>query len=1051
MDDTQSNVLDQTDLIDHEKVAKHKLRQKRSRWWLLVALVVVVVGYVAVMYVRNKDVYARIGDVVVTKAEFQSARNFNDKVAKLTHNESVLKDVDNYTKNQLLLEASLSAEAKKYNVPISNNDIEEQILSSNQDAKKMDSAEDTIRNFEMNHAVLYGVNSDSKSILRSLRIEALKKKLASNILAYRSVLMIATRWDVYVGDGSTDLNASDALAKETLRRRVVPLLEQNSSDDTFEKLAQDTAPEQPGAVNPMTIIVTKLPYLNQDNKNTTGFQDPKDWDSVNSLDKVGSYTDITKSEGGGYYYIMRLGERGTGSFNTWADYEKVAANKAVIYGTGWSWRSMLAYNQSAPQFAIDGKSDGLMCLEDNPKGLLSRWFDSVLSVGTARAVCNISSVGTNHMVSFGGRIINGAGQPLSGVRVTVTPRYGDEGICPYGDPTSTSPREYYTDGAGHWRSARTFSCYMSWKVQLSLGSCTYETNVILQSGANGIDARDQDIVFNCIPNQKGWTQLENWTIDSSGNRVRGRIPTPAGVSYGVNTCLADMASGQSYGGLSTCMLNGFDFSQPGYFGGVSYRIIPADSLSYRVHINGDNGWNSPPTPDPGWIFDHIEVEYPCAGMWRGPMTVNDSGAAGTVPNIIVPSGNCNGGATVIVRTFYRQALPPAVKLTIDSNPTPPSLYGSNPSNPYDLPADLVAPAAQLDWVVTGLATNCTASGDWSGLKNVTGGSESRAADSNADYRLATYTITCSGPGGVSTDSVYVRYRRQFLPWLQTKRGDVMVTSKITGQLSGKNGGRNTSNDSTKEAEYVIMSLLSKDFCSVKGYAFGKIDNNQASCSNETYAPKVSNGSDIIDNLNKFAGSDISSCAMGADQPYQVASSGLPSGGVINDQSACGKIWKVSGASSIGGYTVNRGTATLWVNGNLTITGNITNNFSGSYNGYLTPGLGIIVAGDITIDPSVTRIDATLFATGKINTCSAYPNQACSNKLTVNGMVGAQNGFELGRNYFESSGPNRSSNVPAELFAGAAQNIVLPLPGFEDRITSTSTGLQYLTGELNPQF
>lgn len=412
-------------------------------------------------------------------------------------------------------------------------------------------------------------------------------------------------------------------------------------------------------------------------------------------------------------------------------------------------------------------------------------------------------------------------------------------------------------------------------------------------------------------------------------------------------------------------------------------------------------------------------------------------------NLVFPVG---GNMSTQVRVFFRQTGPAKVTLNINGQHEAPG------GGPIEIESDSSVTAT---WYPNN-ATSCTTSDGapgWAGQSFGGGdGSQDRSADSNTEDATYTYKITCDGPGGSGSDAVTVRYRRQYLPWLQTKRGDVMVNGNITGQLTGKNGGRDTNDNSTKEAEYVIISKLSNYFCSVNRFAFGiSSASDEDSCTNGLYAPKVSASSSVISNLNKYASSNVSTCSSDPTQPYQVATANLPGSGIINDQSQCGKIWKVTGDQTLTGYTVNRGTATLWLHGNLTITGNIINSLSASYDGYQTPGLGIIVEGDIVVDPSVKRIDATLFATGKIKTCTNYPSPACQNQLTVNGMVGAENGFELGRNYFESSRGNRSSAVSAELFAGTAQGFVLPLPGFEDRTTPSATGLQYLTGELNPRF
>ncbi len=99
---------------------------------------------------------------------------------------------------------------------------------------------------------------------------------------------------------------------------------------------------------------------------------------------------------------------------------------------------------------------------------------------------------------------------------------------------------------------------------------------------------------------------------------------------------------------------------------------------------------------------------------------------------------------------------------------------------------------------------------------------------------------------------------------------------------------------------------------------------------------------------------------------------------------------------------NNGQVVLYVNGDVSITGNITGGFVSDGNGVLSGAqLTVIARGNISIDPGVTQIDAYLIAhDGTLNTCSntSTPTTGlCSNKLTVNGgLVGRK--IEWRRNF-----------------------------------------------------
>ncbi len=119
---------------------------------------------------------------------------------------------------------------------------------------------------------------------------------------------------------------------------------------------------------------------------------------------------------------------------------------------------------------------------------------------------------------------------------------------------------------------------------------------------------------------------------------------------------------------------------------------------------------------------------------------------------------------------------------------------------------------------------------------------------------------------------------------------------------------------------------------------------------------------------------------------------------------------------------------------LTITNNITYP-DGPYNSiYQLPQNIIFVDGDLNIASNVTRIDAWLIVSGKINTCSDFGQQTaadsqslrqttCTSQLAINGPVIANGGVALNRSYgsdpivnsTSSFGTNSERDSPAEIF------------------------------------
>lgn len=118
-----------------------------------------------------------------------------------------------------------------------------------------------------------------------------------------------------------------------------------------------------------------------------------------------------------------------------------------------------------------------------------------------------------------------------------------------------------------------------------------------------------------------------------------------------------------------------------------------------------------------------------------------------------------------------------------------------------------------------------------------------------------------------------------------------------------------------------------------------------------------------------------------------------------------------------------------------------------------PNVGLIVKGDIYIEPNVTQLDMSIYASGKIRTCSGlkstpagptYPSEACNKQLKVRGMLAAGKGFEFGRNVY-------GANTPAELIIGSGLVEAFPPPGFVDIYSQNVRGVKYLTTNGNPRF
>lgn len=130
-----------------------------------------------------------------------------------------------------------------------------------------------------------------------------------------------------------------------------------------------------------------------------------------------------------------------------------------------------------------------------------------------------------------------------------------------------------------------------------------------------------------------------------------------------------------------------------------------------------------------------------------------------------------------------------------------------------------------------------------------------------------------------------------------------------------------------------------------------------------------------------------------------------------------------------------GTHIFKYSGKQTITHNIIYDEGRTYDSvYQLPQNIIFVDGDLDISSNVTRIDAWLIVSGKINTCAEFGRgtaadsassrqTTCTAQLAINGPVVANRGLALNRSYgsdpivnsISSFGTSSNRNSPAEIF------------------------------------
>ena len=304
------------------------------------------------------------------------------------------------------------------------------------------------------------------------------------------------------------------------------------------------------------------------------------------------------------------------------------------------------------------------------------------------------------------------------------------------------------------------------------------------------------------------------------------------------------------------------------------------------------------------------------------------------------------------------------------------------------------------------------------------------------------------------------------PWLQTTQGNVVANGKITGHSASDTnpGARATAtNPPAKEVDFLIISKVGGGgpFCSNKNYIL-----TNASATGGT---NCGNGSGYSVNVASVAAGTEpdDKVVAGVKAAYNDLPTGcrsetstLPTSTIVEREgaTACpnGIIVKYTG-TSLASYELKKGRVTILVEGNLTIDQNVGYGTAGYSDPRDVPNLAIVVEGNVTVLPLVSRVDASIYATGFISTCktaSDDPIVFCGYQLTINGFLSAQSGFIFGRAYINN--PIASEPVPlhdpAEKINLTLQSVVYPPPGIHySSVFKGDSSVKIDSSEYQPRF
>lgn len=220
-------------------------------------------------------------------------------------------------------------------------------------------------------------------------------------------------------------------------------------------------------------------------------------------------------------------------------------------------------------------------------------------------------------------------------------------------------------------------------------------------------------------------------------------------------------------------------------------------------------------------------------------------------------------------------------------------------------------------------------------------------------------------------------------------------------------------------EYGVFAVGAIDrFASGAGLN-NQTSNNQADWSKFTFANVDDSGASAFGQFTSAANfrplSNAASFFNSLPNKSPVGSGSADAGSLTFDTGSAVQV-RTAGNVTITGGTIPRGkSAVVVATGTVTITGNITYT-DDILNTVRDIPQVVIIANDIRIQDSVSRIDAWLVANGTINTCFNFTgnltSEKCNTLLEVNGPV-VTNRLLLNRT--AGSGPDDESDDPAERF------------------------------------
>ncbi|OIP24008.1 hypothetical protein AUK11_04155 [bacterium CG2_30_37_16] len=269
-----------------------------------------------------RDTAAVVGDKKITTSQYEDFKNKCKSYAEFSQDDQLLKDCNQQSLDMLIELKALETEAQKYNVNVSQQEIESKYQEKAK-AYGVDAA-------SFDELVSSNIGWDVTTVKQEIKRELLKENLAKYLISSKSVLGIFVRWDILDNSSSQEQINQNIIKAKSYMDKLKPAL---TADITADQIVQKTENFRKTLTDQWSkdynISLISVSNINEKTASER-FAGKEDWQGIKLLKSVGDTTDVIKSSGG-YYVAYKLSSTGKGKFNDWDEFLKNAKQESKIY------------------------------------------------------------------------------------------------------------------------------------------------------------------------------------------------------------------------------------------------------------------------------------------------------------------------------------------------------------------------------------------------------------------------------------------------------------------------------------------------------------------------------------------------------------------------------------------------------------------------------------------------------------------------------------------------------------------------------------------------